>query len=30
VAFVPNNVAFITWNAVGSSQAGDTISGGDL
>jgi prepilin-type N-terminal cleavage/methylation domain-containing protein/prepilin-type processing-associated H-X9-DG protein len=26
VAFIPNNVAFITWNAMGTSQGGEGIS----
>jgi prepilin-type N-terminal cleavage/methylation domain-containing protein/prepilin-type processing-associated H-X9-DG protein len=26
VAFVPNNVAFITWQAMGTASAGDTIT----
>jgi prepilin-type N-terminal cleavage/methylation domain-containing protein/prepilin-type processing-associated H-X9-DG protein len=26
IAFMPNNVSFITWNASGTSQSGDTIA----
>jgi prepilin-type N-terminal cleavage/methylation domain-containing protein/prepilin-type processing-associated H-X9-DG protein len=26
IAFMPNNVSFITWNAMGTSQGGDTIA----